>query len=83
MVKAFVEKEVLSFVIPIKINFFIPVSTWRHIQNKPFACYAIYIDCPTVDSIVAGPILQLFNAVGLKSESKYVSSNVNESNLYM
>jgi len=59
------------------------VSTWRHVHAKPFSCYAIYIDCPAVDSTVASPILKLFNALTIKCDSKYVYKDINNSNLYM
>lgn len=59
------------------------VSTWRYRGKLPFRCYAIYIDCPAVDSVVAKPILQLFRKCDLTTTSSYVFKNINNSNLYI
>lgn len=59
------------------------VSSWRLFNKKSFSCYAVYIDCPTIDSTVGTPILKLFTDLGIKCDSKYVFSYVNNSNLYI
>lgn len=58
-------------------------ATWRHINTLPFVCYAVYMDCMQIDSLVAAMVLKLFNQLGLKCDTNYTGKSINKSNLYM
>lgn len=65
------------------IFYFFLVSTWRHINKLPFACFAVYMDCIQIDAVVGSVVLKLFNQLGLKCDTNYVLRNVKNSNLYI
>lgn len=49
----------------------------------PFTCYAVYMDCMHVDSLVAAMVLKLLNKLELSCDTNYIVKKVNQSNLYM
>lgn len=59
------------------------VSTYCHMSELPVYCFAIYIDCPTIDSVVSPLIIRLFKGIGLDTEPVYVFKNLSSSNLYI
>lgn len=74
----------MNKLMPICVFFFVSAAaTWRHINNLPFVCYAVYMDCMEIDSVVGSMVLELFNQLGLKCETSYAGKSVNTPNLYM
>lgn len=62
---------------------FTTVSTYCHMHEIPVSCYAIYIDCPTIDAVVSPLIIRLLNEIGLETEPVYVFKKLSTSNLYI